>query len=520
MTYMQLSRRDLILQLAKGAVGAGALVLGGQDDVGLEVFGARALPGPSRGGGSLPRLSAVGTTTSHGGAQVFRSRPDLHPPVVTVDVAGHDLTPGLVFTDAHAGPSHQGPMIISTQGDLVWFLDVSPGSDTALRVFNFRAQSLLGKPVLTWFQGAVISGHGQGHYELWDTSYTKVAEVAGKNGYRADLHEFVLTTEGTALFTCYGQAPVDLRPYGGPKDGSYFYGVVQEVDVRTGKLLLQWRSNDHVALEESYQQVTHDTATWDYFHVNSIGVDPIDGNLIISGRNTWTVYKVDRTTGKMLWRLGGKKSNFKVASDAEFAFQHDVRRYPDGSLSMFDNEGGPPAEAAQSRGLLLSVDEKSGQAGLRRAYYHSPPVLSDSLGSVQELGDGGIFMGWGESSYFTQYSANGKVLLDGHLSEHTESYRAFREDWAGRPTAELPALAVEDGGSTATLYASYNGCTDLARWVVLGGRAHDRLTPIGYAESRGFETAITIRNPPAYLAAQAVARTGEVLASAVPQHVG
>jgi hypothetical protein len=147
-------------------------------------------------------------------------------------------------------------------------------------------------------------------------------------------------------------------------------------------------------------------------------------------------------------------------------------------------------------------------------------VLSEALGSVQTLSDGGIFMGWGESSYFTQYAANGKVLLDGHLTEQTESYRAFRQVWPGRPTAEAPALAVVAGSSTATLYASYNGCTELARWVLFGGHARDRLAALGYAESKGFETAITVHKPPAYLAVQAVADGGEVLASSAPQHVG
>jgi hypothetical protein len=465
---------------------------------------------------SLPELAAVPSITSHAGTQVFRSRPDLHPPVITVDTSSERLALGLVLTDAHYGPANQGPMIISGSGDLVWFLDLSPGSDTGLRAFNFQVQSFKGKPVLTWFQGAVVNGHGVGHYELWDSTYTKVAEIQATNGYQADLHDFVLTDKGTALFTCYGQASANLKQFGGKEDGTYAYGVVQEVDVSTGDLLFEWRSNDHVTLQESYQKITSTTVPWDYFHVNSIDVDPTDGNFIISGRNTWTIYKVDRTSGEVLWRLGGKATEFELAADAHFAFQHDVRRYPDGSVSMFDNEGGPPNEASQSRGLLLSVDEKSRKAGLLRAYYHSPPVLSEALGSVQELSDGHTFIGWGESSYFTEYDATGKLLFDGHLTKLTESYRAFKQVWTGQPVAERPALAIVRGSTTATLYASFNGCTELTGWIVLGGPTPDRLTALGHATSLGFETAVTVHAPPAYFAVQAMSSTGQVLARSEP----
>jgi hypothetical protein len=194
--------------------------------------------------------------------------------------------------------------------------------------------------------------------------------------------------------------PTCLSEFGGKVDGDYLYGVVQEGDVTTGDLVFEWRSDDHVALGESYAGAPGTKIPWDYFHINSIDVDPTDGNLIISGRNTWAFYKVDRSSGKVLWRLGGKESDFRVGPGAHFAFQHDVRRYADGSVSLFDNEGGPPREASQSRGLLLSVDETSRATDVLRQYDHSPPVLSAALGSVQELGDGHIFMGWGESSYF------------------------------------------------------------------------------------------------------------------------
>jgi hypothetical protein len=513
-----LSRRAMLARLAMGTAAAGAAaVLGAivvdESDRGGQPSRAPAYPEDL----ALPQLASAASNATAGPAQVFKSRPDLRPPTVTVDVRSADFGSELVLTDSHAGPAQQGPMIIDGNGDLVWFLPLSAGSDTALRAFNLRSYSYRGENLLAWFQGAVVNAHGEGHYELYGSTYEKFGQVYAKNGYQGDLHEFMITPAGTALFTCYGQASADLSRYGGAKQGTYFYGVVQEVDLGTGKLLFEWRSDDHVSFDQSYQPASPDSP-WDYFHINSIDVDPTDGRLIISGRNTWAFYKVDRPSGKILWRLGGKASDFRLGPGAHFAFQHDVRRHPDTTVTLFDNEGGPPAEASMSRAVVLSVDEKSAQAELVRQYLHSPPVLSVALGSVQDM-DGGVrFIGWGESSYFTEYDANGKAIFDARLADGTESYRAFKRAWLGRP-AEPPSISVARAGSSATVYASWNGSTQVASWLVLGGPSAARLGPLGRADRRGFETAITVPHPPAYLAVEAVDARGTVLGRSGASHL-
>ena len=207
---------------------------------------------------------------------------------------------------------------------------------------------------MTWFEGVLVDDHGMGHYEVYDSAYRQVAQVHAVGEYQGDLHEFVLTEAGSALFTCYGQARADLSKVGGASAGSYYYGVMQEVDVATGHLLFEWRSEAHVGLDESYLPVTPGPP-WDYFHINSIDVDPTDGNLVVSARNTWAGYKLDRRSGAVLWRLGGKRNDFALGPGAHFAFQHDVRRHPDGTVTIFDDEAGPADEATQSRGVVPAL---------------------------------------------------------------------------------------------------------------------------------------------------------------------
>jgi hypothetical protein len=490
------SRREF-LRYTAGAVASGA-------GLALTACGSsRANSRTVKVAAALPRLkSKPGGVYKHG-VQHLKST-NVRPPQIHIDHRAHNVVPGVVLTDAHAGPSQQGPLIFDSTGRLVWFKPLPKGQ----RAFNLRVQSYQGQPVITWFEGAVVSAHGVGHYEIYDQQYRQIAQVHAGNGYQADLHEFLLTDRGTALFTAYGKATGHLP---GGRVGPYFYGVVQEVDVATGKVLFQWRSDRHVGFGASYMRVpTKRGNSWDYFHVNSISIDPSDDNLIISSRNTWAVYKVDRRSGKVLWKLGGKDGNFKMGAGTHFAFQHHVTLHPGGILTIFDNEAGPPDEARQSRGLVLSINEKSRRATMRRQYHHHPSVLSLALGSVQELDQGHTFIGWGTSSYFTEYGAGGQVLFDGRLTPGTSSYRAFRDVWNAIPAAS-PSVAAQRSGKHVQLHVSWNGATDVSHWGILGGAAAHQLTQIGTAGVAGFETEIAVPNAPPVLAVEALDRSGKVL---------
>ncbi|MGH2872274.1 MAG: arylsulfotransferase family protein [Solirubrobacteraceae bacterium] len=471
------------------------------------------------------KTAARATTPAAPEVQRFRSRPDLMAPRVIVarrpPGVGLSAAEPLVLTDTHAS-GQQGPLILNRAGELVWFLPLSDGGTSRLRAFNVRVQQYGGEPVLSWWQGAVVGAHGVGHYELRDQRYRTVAQVQGANGYAGDLHEFLITDRGTALFTCYGQATVEIPDHtgSGSRQGAVWYGVVQEVEIATGRLLFQWRSIDHVPVTDSYHlpPPPDPTAPWDYFHVNSISVDPADGNLVISARNTWTVYKVDRGSGAVIWRLGGRESDFALGRGAHFAFQHDVTMHPGGVLTIFDNEGGPPNEASRSRGLVLAIDERARTAKVARQYLHHPPVLSPALGSVQLLSGGRAFVGWGDSSWFTEYDARGRPMLDAHLPAGCISYRAFEEAWTARPTTR-PALAVARAGHDAELYASWNGATEHRRWRVLSGRDAASLRASATVDVKGFETRITVGRPGAWVAVEALDAHGKLLGRSNPERV-
>src|SRR5215217_1769024 len=381
-------------------------------------------------GCALPGMSPAAAK----GVLTFRSRPDLSPAAVEVATthAHDDTAPGYIFAASKEGTGDHGPMIIDDVGQLVWYGKYGSARD-------FKVQNYQGRPVLTWWEGTVVYGHGIGEYVILDSSYRELARVRAGNGFRGDLHEFLISPQDTALLTAYMPARADLSSIGGPKYGRVWDGIAQEVDIVTGRVLFEWHSLEHVGIEESYfRRPESPYDLYDYFHINSIDVDH-DDNLIISSRNTCTVYKVGRNSGEVLWRLGGKKSDFEMGPGTQSAWQHDARRHEDGTVTIFDN--GDLKIDDQSYGTVLELDDDEMSATLLRKYPHPEGKICDTQGSVQVLPNGNVFIGWGSNPLLSEYSRDGDLLFNASFPPEVESYRAFRFPWSGQPD-EDPALAV------------------------------------------------------------------------------
>jgi hypothetical protein len=451
--------------------------------------------------GALPLAARV-----PGDVVSSRSRPDLRPAAVRILKAGR-TAPGNLFVAPQAGPVENGPMILDSRGGLVWFQPVPKGEIAT----DFRVQRYQGRPVLTWWQGRSGAGVGVGEDVIDDTHYHQIAVVRAANGLSADLHEFDLTPQGTALITAEDPVFADATAEHGSAHQVVFDSVAQEIDVKTGLVLFQWDSLDHVPLSDSYASPPQGlNFPYDYFHINAIDRDD-DGNLLISARNTWAAYKVSHATGQVIWALGGKQSSFAMGPGSGFAFQHDVRvvANDDAYLTLFDDGAGPPRVHDQSRGLKLRVDLARMTATVAAQYRHSPKLSAAFEGNAQQLPGGDILLGWGQQPYFNEYTANGKLIFDGRFVGNTTNYRAYRFPWSGDPLTR-PALAAS-GGRRPMAYASWNGATDVASWRVLGGSSAHSLRAVSTARRSGFETAIMLPHPQKYVAAQALNRAGHVL---------
>ena len=125
---------------------------------------------------------------------------------------------------------------------------------------------------------------------------------------------------------------------------------IQEIDVKTGLVMYEWTSLDHVGLRESYERASSSFTSWpfDYFHINSINLDP-DGSLLVSARNTWTVYDIDAAQRADPVAPGGQALAASPRVRARASRGSTTRASsPGGSISMFDNGASPGVHGSRA----------------------------------------------------------------------------------------------------------------------------------------------------------------------------
>lgn len=474
-------RRD-VLMLGGGLVAGAASVAGGL--------------GITRGIETAPHdgAPATGTGAAAAGAPAAAVAPPLRR------FRSVQLTaPQVTVTRLHAGAVGDGvllatPMtdvqnavVLDGGGEPIW-IDPEGRAATDLRVQRYR-----GRDVLTFWAGRFASGYGIGVGQVLDDSYRTIATVRAGNGLAADLHEFTLTSAGTALLTAYPVVPADLRAVGGPAQGFVLGCRVQEVDVESGRVLLDWSAPDHLSVDETYEPVLPkgtgsglgaDTP-FDPFHVNSVDAD--GDALLVSARHTHALYSIDRLDGTVRWRLGGRRSDFQLTADAAFAWQHDARRRSGGRISVFDNHR--KSGRGESRGLLLRVDETARTVSVVQGFANDRFGFAE--GNLQALPNGNVLVGWGKGAAATEFAADGTPLLD-VAGLGTDSYRVYRQPWTGSPATD-PDVAVTRTAAGVQVHASWNGATRVARWAVQTGPSADALSTVTTLARAGFETTATVR---------------------------
>jgi hypothetical protein len=382
---------------------------------------------------------------------------------------------------------------------------------------DLRVQSYEGQRALTFWQGKVLSlGFGQGEDIVVNSHYQTVARIPGGNGLQADLHDFVIAPRAVAYTTAYNPIRCELSHVGGVRDGAIDDTAVQEIDIKTGLVRWEWHSLDHVGVEESETSASTNTTPWDWFHLNSLDPQP-DGNIFISGRSTWAGYQLQGGTGKILWRLGGTNSSFKMGPGTKTAWQHDGRVLSNGEVSFFDNGSNPPIHS-QSRAVRIALDVKTHEARLSALYTHaSPPLLSASQGDMQTLADSNAVVGYGEVPEVSEYSNDGSLLFDAHLPYDMSSYRAFRFPWSGRPLGPPTVFANSSSTGEQTIaHMSWNGATEVASWRVLAGQSPQSLSAQTTIPASDFESSTILTKKYAYVEAQALNSAGHVLGSSRP----
>lgn len=437
---------------------------------------------------------------------------------MNVGVTTHGTQPGTYLFMTPGGDMGTGVGIFRDDGELVWWQPA-----VAPRLWNLSVVNYQGQPLLAEWAGRPIDHdhHESGAIYLYNEHYQRVGTITmgGNLRHGVDIHEFNITPQGDALLASSPRVRtiVDGRP-----KNVYDY-ILQKVSlvrgstgIHTGRVLFQWDALKHVPVSASRLPPPPHKA-FDYFHGNSIAQDT-DGNLVISARNTWGIYKINVKTGAIMWQFGARGD---PGLAKPWCYQHDIRPLGGNRYSLFDDGGSGPGclpglSGHPARAVVIQVDPAQRPAGvsLVRAYTHAPPLFVGICGSMQRLANGDALVGWGSVPEATQYAPNGSTLMD--LSLSNWSYRDYRFAWVGQPLTR-PAVAVQRAGAATRVWASWNGSTEVSAWRVLAGPSASHLISVtGPRSKTGFETEMSLSQPYNWVAVQALSASGTVLATSTP----
>jgi hypothetical protein len=452
--------------------------------------------------------------------QRYSTAPTLTPSSVTITTpAQPGAAPGDFFLAPYQGEGSPGPMVVDQHGSLVWFHALPAGDEAT----DFGVQRYEGKPVLVWWQGRILQvGFGQGEDLIFNSSYQHIATVYAGNGYHADLHEIRITPAGTAWIDAFDPIQANLTAFHRSANAVLEDSIIQEIDIRTGLVMWEWHALGHIPIAESNNPPPSESSyPWDYIHVNSISPGPTGqegaaggnqpGDVLLSARNSWTLYDVDLLTGAIRWRLGGAHSDFKLGSGTRFYWQHDAEWQPGGLISLFDNGSDPPKEK-QSRGLLLDPNLSAHTVTLAKQFVNpAKTLLAESQGDTLGLPGGNWLMGYGRLPNFTEYSPSGHVLFDASLGPEVQDFRTYFSAWSARAPGAPSVVARPAGAGAIDVSVSWNGATEVASWRVLAGASPATLATVATAAKTGFQTTISAPSAGPYVTVQALDGSGAVI---------
>ncbi|CAG8126496.1 unnamed protein product [Penicillium salamii] len=467
--------------------------------------------------------------------ECFQSRPDICAPILNITHYEQDhVTPGYLFiTPYDMTTCNDGPYIYNHLGELVWYGAVGVEFVHNLHPCHIAGQDKLCMLKMRHGKGVTASGP----VVLFDLGlYTPDGERDFTEitiGVEPDMHELNIVNNATAVITTWlDTRPSNLSSVGGPSDGYLRTTGFQEIDIETQAVSFLWDPADHIEIDDSQMElgrkwgdgVSPETG-WDYFHINSVDKTQ-KGDYLISSRHKSTIYMISGQNGTVLWRLGGRRSDFTFESGLNFSSQHHARVHDENEeegsmqISLFDNASDEwHHSASSSSGLALHLDLKTMHASLVHRYTTPQDIVTTREGSVQFLDSGNVFVYWGGTPFLSEHehTPDGpRTVFEARLADPTGYwYRTYKANFTTAPTTSPDVYAVAEHASGPTVwYVSWNGATEVQGWRVYASQQQwDEYELVGYFEKRGFETRIERDDFFEWTIIEAVGRNGSVISS-------
>ena len=319
-----------------------------------------------------------------------------------------------------------------------------------------------------------------------DSTFAVVDSFKMKNGYETDFHEFVMLPNGHVMMMSYHTIIYDMSTIvpGGQTNCQLVINILQEQDADRN-VVFEWRNLDYIPITDSDLDLTGPRIN--YGTLNAFDIDD-DGNILASFRNHSEIMKISRSNGEVMWRMGSPRGEFTYIGEHEenapyyHARQYNIRRLPNGNISLFDN--GEFHQPPYSRGVEYALDEVNKVATLvSEVRYPNGNIFCATAGNAQRLDNGGWFIGYGVphpqhvKRNAVEYHSDGSVAFELSLPSGVLAYRINKFPWKG--LIKRPAVTHFDllQGFTYVFNDTLNSIyTDVTIYYV-------ELTAYGYNEA-------------------------------------
>ena len=320
---------------------------------------------------------------------------------------------GKLFISLFGGGGIPANMIIENDGNPIYYNELPYAG------IDFKKQP---DGTITYFDTQ------SGKFYALNSFYEIVDSFYCGNGFETDLHELLVLPDGHSYLLGLDPRIIDMSQIvpGGKSNAEVIGFLIQELDVNKN-VIFQWKSLDYIPVTDASPQINLTAQVIDYVHSNSICVD-IDGNLLLSSRHLDEITKINRQTGEIIWRLGGKQNEFTfINEELQFSHQHDVRRIANGNILFFDN--GNFRNPAFSRAVEYSIDELQHTATLVWQYINFPYFVTNAMGSARRFPNGNTLIDWVRAGYITEIKPDGSLALEIKYPDDLYSYRVIKDDW-------------------------------------------------------------------------------------------
>lgn len=265
-----------------------------------------------------------------------------------------------------------------------------------------------------------------------DSSYRFIDTITSV-GFELNDVDFILTKKNEAIVLGHDDRIFDMSTIvdGGMPNALIKESVLQILD-KNKNVIFNWKSSEHfniLDVNEKSPFVDLTSSVIDYMNITDIEVDS-DSTLLLCCKSMDEITKINKNTGEIVWRMGGKHNQFTFESDDQkYSQPTSVQKCNNGNLLIFDS--GTLCSTQVSSAVEYEINETEKAVKLVRRDAKLKNIYSPKKGGVQGIANGNKLISWGENKpSFSELNPNGTTALEVDFSDNSSCKQIFKSEWS------------------------------------------------------------------------------------------